>query len=46
LEQAVFVDEIVLDQCLGQFAAAVHLQFVPRQLLQLGDLGRDVPAQW
>ena len=45
IEQAVLVDEIVLHQGLGQFAAAVHLKLIPRQFLQLGDLGRDVPAQ-
>src|ERR1017187_4702193 len=29
-EQAVFVDEVVFDECLGEPAAAVNLQFIAR----------------
>ena len=44
-EQAVFVDEVVFDERLGERAAAVYLQLVSRLLLELGDFGRDVAAR-
>ena len=44
-EQAIFVHEVVLDERLGEPAAAVNLRLVSRPVLELGDLGGDVAAR-
>ena len=44
VEQAVLVDEVVLDQRVGEGAAAVDLELVAGLLLELGDLGREIAA--
>ena len=44
-EQAVLVDEVVLDERLRQAAAAVHLQLVARLLLELRDLAATSPPR-
>jgi hypothetical protein len=45
VEQAVLVDEVVVDERLGELAAAVDLQLVPGPFLQLGYPGSQVAAE-
>jgi hypothetical protein len=42
--ESVFVDEVMLHQCLNEVTAAVDEDVASRLLLQLGDLLRDVAA--
>jgi hypothetical protein len=44
-QQAVLVDEVVVDQRLRQLAAAVDLQLAPGLLLQPGHLGGHVAVE-
>ena len=44
VQQAVLVDEVVLDEGMSERAAAVNLEFVAWLFLELGDLGGDVAA--
>src|SRR5262249_54574542 len=45
VQQAVLVDQVVIDERLRELAAAVHLQLVPGPLLEPGDLGGQVAAE-
>jgi hypothetical protein len=45
VEQSVLVDEVVVDEGVGERAAAVDLQFVAGEFLELGHFGHDVAAE-